>query len=704
MKRRLNIIIQATVILFCGLNTLCLPAQQRSMEEIKKIARSIQKNQLIGIELKIVSSDIIPEIERCNEKEAFYIFSQPEKNNGFIIVSGDKRMPAILAYSEDSSFDTDSIPPNVRYWLDCYTEAFLSLQYMQESHEIPFTTENDEIASLLGKNTWGQGDPFNRLCPSFNKEKCLTGCVATAMAQVMRYHQYPIKGTGVIDYPTHTNGIPVKRDVSIEYQWKDMLDDYNGSFTSKQADAVADLMYSCGASVRMDYCTARQGGSGAYQEDLITAFVENFGYDKDAAFVVRSNCSLNEWNMLLTHELNEGRPVNYAGQSPRDGGHSFVIDGYQMSKENKYPNYHVNWGWNGRCDGYYQIVDLQPSENGQDATMVGFNDSQQMTIGIMPENEIDDSRIIMCSSLLRLSSNNTNVSKDIQVSTVSCMNLSYKPFIGTLHVMLISEENDTTICGEFKTKSLNYLQKISNISIEVTLPPDLPEGTYTVRLCSSPINSKCHYPVFAKEYPQLIISNGGKIIPQEMGKVNLGCSDIEVVKQADDDTLICLNIYEMLNIEERPFIGDIRMILANSEGKQICAFGDSILLDEMGSYEIVTKPLVLRGSLTGNWQNGNYRLYVGARHISESEYTYVSFYDHVLPDEPREYYLETQIKNGKIIIKDMTYNIIPTSIHLPNNSSISKFYSVFGLRVNQIENGIYILKKSDGTSKKLLVR
>lgn len=700
-------IIQAIVYLYCGLYALSLNAQQRDMKDIQKIAGNFQGKQLKEVKLKSVSSKLSQNIKSYKGKEAFYIFSLSKDNNGFVIVSGDKRMPAILAYSDHNPFDTDNIPPNVRYWLDCYTEAFLAMQVKSETQEIHFSSNNTKVTPLLGKNVWGQDDPFNRVCPSVNKEKCVTGCVATAMAQVMKYHQYPKKGTGTIKYTTRTNNINVQRDVSHEYKWDDMLDDYRGNFTPQQADAVANLMYSCGASVEMDYGTSSQGGSGAYQEDLVTAYIENFGYDKDAAFVVRSNCSLKEWNMLLTHELDEGRPVNYAGQSPRDGGHSFVIDGYQISEGNKYPDYHVNWGWNGQCNGYYQIVDLQPSENGQYATMVGFNDSQQMTIGIMPENGINDNRIMMCSSNIRMSSSITNTSRAIQISTSSCTNLSYRPFSGTLHLMLISERNDTIICGEYRTRSLEYLKKANNISIEAYLPSDMPEGKYTIRLCARPSNSNDNYPIYAKEYPQLNISNSGEVIPQEYGRVNLGCSDIEAITQEDADTLICLNIYEMLNLEERAFVGDIRMILANDKGEKLCIFGDSIQLEEMGTYEVMTKPLVLRGCLAGNWPSGNYRLYVGARHISEKEYVYVSFYDHILPEEPKEYYLEAHITNGKITVKGKTYTIItPTSVKLTysQNSYNTLSFSISGQQLKYARNSIYIRRASDGSYKKIIIK
>lgn len=708
MKSILCYTVQATVLFFCGLYSLPLLAQQRSTSDILKIAKSIHSRQRGEMSLKLVSSTISPNLESGKGKEAFYIFSSSDNKGGFVIVSGDERMPAILAYSDNNSFDVDSIPPSVRYWLDCYTEAFLSLGNTAESQEQTFATAANHVEPLLKENLWGQGDPYNRMCPSLKNERCVTGCVATAMAQVMKFYQYPAKGIGNANYTTRTNNIFLKKDLSIEYRWEDMLDDYTVSYTPQQADAVADLMYSCGLSVEMDYCTSSQGGSGAYQSDLITAYVKNFGYDKDAAFITRDNCSLMDWNTLLTHELDQGRPVNYAGHSYRDGGHSFVIDGYRMSEGNKYPDYHINWGWNGSCNGYYQIADLQPSEDGQYATMGGFNESQQMTIGIKPEDGIGDNRLFMCTSNLRLSSNTANTSNTIQVSTTSCTNLSYKPFNGTLHVMLISTENDTTVCGEVKIKQLEYLKSKNNIIINATIPSILSDGKYIVKLCLRPANTNQYYPVFSKEYPQLTISNNGAVIPDVSNLANLGCSDMEITTEENNESLICLNLYEILNLEDKPFTGYVRMILADSDGQMLHVFGDSVQIEEIATREVLTSPIVLRGNLTGNWPDGYYRLYAGARCFSAQDYTYISFYDYImLGDEPKEFYLEARISDGKFIVKGKTYSIIPTSIrhsHAVDFNKTDKIYSIMGQQQKPARKGIYIIKKDDGTYKKTILK
>lgn len=709
-----GILKQAAVLLFCGLLSSNGFAQQRSKADAAKVANEFVESRLskyVDSEMKLrLSSSLISSSESLSiGKEAYYIFAPPSEGKGFVIVSGDERMPAVLAYSDEEQFDIDNIPPNVRYWLDCYAEAFLTLQ--SRSDTVPFRASPvnpDGISPLLENNSWGQDDPYNRLCPTVRNERCVTGCVATAMAQVMRFHQYPDIGKGYVSYTTETNNIRIQRDLAtVQFRWDNMIDDYNGTYTSEQADAVAELMYSCGVSVNMDYCTSSQGGSGAYQSSLVKAFIENFGYDQDAAFMTRDYCSGEDWHNILVRELNEGRPVNYAGVSIRDGGHSFVFDGYRVSEGNKYPDYHVNWGWNGSCNGYYQIADLSPSENGQHATAGGFNSSQQIAIGIKPEDGINDGTVYLCTTNLHTSATTAKAGSTISVYTASCENMSYKEFNGTIHAVLISKDDGKeTILGESRLKALSFLQEQNNVNIEITLPRDLANGQYTLQLRSRQTGEDEYQQVFSKQYPQLTISDAGEDAPEEIREAVLGSSELQVVGGADSAN-ICLNIYELQNLQPSTFIGDLRMILADNTGKQLVSFGDSIQPGELSAFEILGDPMRIQGCLTGNWPNGNYRLYVGARLINSPAYTLLYYHEVGQPSiEYQELYLDAQIKDGKITIQGHTYEILPTtaiesaSRMMRKNSCVT---SLSGIRYNRdkqtIPPGIYISGR-----KKILIR
>lgn len=694
---------RTALLLACSLLPLvCLAQQRNKTEALSKATDFCKSNFQSDIELGSYvksSSELSWSTKLSTTKEAYYIFNG--QDNGFVIVSGDERMPTILAYSDNSSFECEELPPAVRYWLECYEETYLRMNGTNppSSAEQDLAWAPNNVEPLLVSTQWGQGDPFNKFCPSFTNQKCLTGCVATAMAQVLRYHRYPEHGEGRCDYYSSTNRLHVTRDLSKDfYDWDSMLDSYSkGNYSESNVDAVATLMASCGASVEMDYGTNSQGGSGAYQTDLLKAFVENFGYDPDAAVLIRNYFTTKEWHDLLIKELVEGRPVNYAGQSSRDGGHSFVLDGYRVNSANVYPDYHVNWGWNGNCDGYYQIADLLPKENGQNATMDGFNSSQQMTIGIQPNDGIDLNSIVLATEKLHTSTSITKPGSTIQVYTASLCNFSYHVFSGVFSVTLVDEAgNEFVVDVNNKTRTLSSLQMLKNVSYDLTIPTSIPEGTYKVSLRAIE-EDQTIISIFSSSYPQLIIStNENDPIQPPLISSMLGCSDIEVLEANDNEYEICLNIYELQNLEDSPFIGDLRMILADEWGAVLYAFGDSLQPGELGKYEVQPEPFMLKGFLSEECADGKYRLYIGARPINSSEYQYVSFYDFTQPYmEPSDYYYDLRIEKGEIFIDGHRFKLHPLGISTPiediRNTMSLVSLSGFLFGKNQKPKGITIV-------------
>ena len=438
-------------------------AQQRTFERVESIVLKHKQKHKINNDFlsNIRSTDVVGKSALASGKEAFYIYQTTEgENKSFVIVSGDERMPEILAYSSDNSFDVDNIPPAVRYWLNCYVEEFNNLDSLSTitSAKRSVPTSSGGVLPLLNQIQWGQSNPYNNLCPTLRGERTVTGCVATAMAQVMKFHSFPDKGHGYKKYNTSTNRLSVTHDFSKDiFDWSNMLDSYISEYTEQQANAVAVLMASCGASVEMDYGTSSQGGSGAYQSDLLNGYIENFGYDNDASLVIRNYCSTEDWHNLLINELNSGRPDNYGGASMRDGGHSFVIDGYRTG-ENQYPDYHVNWGWGGVCDGYYQIANLHPQEDGIYATNNPFSESQQMTIGIMPEDGISANSNMLLSSKINCSLSKVKRGGELLCKVSSLYNCSYKDFSGTISVALKSESGELFVISTGQKRELEYLE------------------------------------------------------------------------------------------------------------------------------------------------------------------------------------------------------------------------------------------------------
>lgn len=317
-----------------------------------------------------------------------YVFNQGD--HGYVMVSGDDRVIPILAYSNESKFDPNDIPPNARKWIEGYKTQ---IRDAIETELLPTESiENDwknyyegkiitggaeASVSPLMTTKWGQSPYVNALCPS----NSVTGCVATAMAQIMKYWNYPANGTGFHSYNHSTYGTLSANFGSTAYNWSAMPNVVNSSNS-----AVATLMYQVGVSVDMDYGPASTGGSGAYvisSKSPVTHCSEYslktyFGYKNALQGIERSNYSQSQWLNLMKTELNANRPILYAGFGS-GGGHCFVADGYDANDF-----LHFNWGWGGSYDGYFQINSLNPLGVGTGGGSGSYNSGQQAVIGIEP--------------------------------------------------------------------------------------------------------------------------------------------------------------------------------------------------------------------------------------------------------------------------------------------------------------------------------
>jgi len=285
---------------------------------------------------------------------AYYVFNA-EDNGGFVIVAGD-RVKDILGYSERGNFDLAKAPSNVRWWLGQYEKAISSLG--KETHRAisrRAETVKDAISPFI-TTTWGQFSPYNDQCPEINGEHCVTGCVATAMAQVINYTKWPESATGEIaSYTTKTNQIAVPKLEATTFDWGNMTD-----------TDIARLMRYCGQAVKMDYGL---GESGSYDANIPGALIGKFGYDNNIRIVYRNGYNSETWENMIYNELKAGRPIIYGGQSG-NSGHSFICHGYMDGM------YYINWGWDGMFDGYFALTALNPDGNG------AYGKDQTAIIGI----------------------------------------------------------------------------------------------------------------------------------------------------------------------------------------------------------------------------------------------------------------------------------------------------------------------------------
>ncbi|MDE6085156.1 MAG: C10 family peptidase, partial [Muribaculaceae bacterium] len=273
--------------------------------------------------------------ESSGSKDILYVFNVG--SNGFVITSADDRLPAKIGYSDSGTFDLSNMPPQLKGWLEEYaSEATYFFSHEDQYKQIDARASSRANISALLTTKWNQDAPFNNDCPIDNGGKCVTGCVATAMAQVINYHKYPTVGSGTHSY--QWNGKTLTFDYgSTNFDFANMLDSYDSGATQVQNAAVAQLMYACGVSINMKY-TSRE--SGAYDIDIPYALKTYFNYDPGVRLLKKIYYSNEDWEDLVYNELAENRPVIYSGQAT-NGGHEFVCDGY----EDGY--FHINWGWGG---------------------------------------------------------------------------------------------------------------------------------------------------------------------------------------------------------------------------------------------------------------------------------------------------------------------------------------------------------------------
>lgn len=330
---------------------------------------------------------------RSKDLNLYYVFNNTDGDGGFVILSADDLAPAVLGYVESGEFDYDKAPDNMKWWLSQY-EAGISQAIVNNR---PIATRKagsrQAIWQLLG-TTWDQDAPYNNMCPTIGGKTTYTGCVATAMAQIMYYHRWPEKGTGSHSYTPDGFTKSISADFgSTTYRWDDMLPAYTaGNYNVSQAAAVATLMYHCGVSVDMIYGTDTSGAPSAY---VPNALISYFGYDKGMTREYREFYTDDEWEDLVYNELAEERPVYYSGTTDNDAGHAFVCDGYDGAGL-----FHFNWGWSGFCDGYFSMTGagaLNPGGSGIGGGTegYGFTNGQACIIGVQKAQESSEMNVVM---------------------------------------------------------------------------------------------------------------------------------------------------------------------------------------------------------------------------------------------------------------------------------------------------------------------
>lgn len=462
-----------------------LHAQPRSMDELDSIANSVlrvtaTRSFVSPLQMSYTASQVLKKTLPL-ESEAFYIYTPTMGDNrNFVIVSGDRRMPAVLGYSSDNSFDLNNIPDGLRWYLQ-KCQADVERLSLQENGQVAFTRGTDAVSPLLDDIVWNQGEPFNNLCPEANAwVRTVTGCTATAMAQVMAFHKHPQKGTGKIYYTTPSFDYVVNADLdnAPAYDWGNMKGDYSQGYTDEQAEAVARLMFHAAATIKTDF---GEENSGADTNSPEAALLNHFNYDDGIRIIRASDCHPDSWTTALDEELYASRPVIVSGfDTNYSNGHAFIFDGLDHQGM-----YHVNWGWSGLCNGYYNFYNLVPDETGIGGGIGDFSYYLQAVIGICPDDgvaETEPTNLVAGGMSVKGGLGTFDLSKSLSLSVQSVQNMRHLTFYGRLQLMLTNAEGTETVAMlgsslPISGLELGYMLNDA-VTLSGTLPNDLAEGSY----------------------------------------------------------------------------------------------------------------------------------------------------------------------------------------------------------------------------------
>ena len=413
-----------SVCIFALLVSVSLFAERITLEDAATVANNFMNvavTSVNGVKKAAPAKRMVRKAMNTTEEPQYYLYEN-ENGEGWVIIAANDAVTPVLAYSETGHFRTDNMPSNIRHWMGKYDKFIKRIETdgveaaeetKAEWKALRKGVRKAQAAAVVGpliQTQWDQDSPYNNLCPGTGNNKAYTGCVATAMAQVMNYWQWPKRGIGSHSYrprnPNDEDHYSTRYTSTLSadfgnttYDWENMLDSYSGSATSAQKTAVATLMYHCGVATEMMYGNDADGGSGTYtgnygsweeSDNAQNALWKYFGYKKSTGYMrdgyeygghtYYESWTASNWTAMVKAELDKQHPILYGGASD-GGGHSFICDGYD---EEGY--FHFNWGWSGWNDGYFTLSNLTPGSGGAGGGGYDFSEDQDVIIGIEPDS------------------------------------------------------------------------------------------------------------------------------------------------------------------------------------------------------------------------------------------------------------------------------------------------------------------------------
>ncbi len=444
------------------------------------------------VQLVYVAIDDVPATKDVPQEPFFYVYSS--NNNSFLIVSGDDATRPVLGFSFDSEFDPNFIPPNVEYWLSYYKEQ---IRYVRENNiqatavtakewakvlsgGYDFTTSTVDAVSPLTRTKWNQAPYYNDFCPYDDSRQARTvaGCVAIAMAQVMKYWNYPALGKGSHSYNHYKLGTISASFEEMEINWKSFPNQLHS-----RNEELAYTIFLIGVSVEMRYGVDASGAFVISKSSPKThcseyAMKTYWKYDPNLIVGIRKSDTTDAgWANIIKSELNSGRPLIYTG-SGEEGGHAWVCDGY---REDNY--FSMNWGWGGAYNGYYSLSALSPGTGGIGSGSGTFNENQELLFGMQPIKE--NSSIITISGNAQFDQSPVGIKVQ---RTFYVNNLGSKPFTITSATVpqsfeLATQLPITVAPGSSAELLINFTPKYAtSYSGELVLTTNADFGNNTINL------------------------------------------------------------------------------------------------------------------------------------------------------------------------------------------------------------------------------
>ena len=636
--------------------------------------------------------------EIISRSDAWYAINA---GNSFVIVSADDAMPEVLGFSPNGGLTAESMPPALKAWLEDYN-----------TNPIYLSKAEDECAPLVPCH-WNQGTPFNNMVPTYDgTNHCVTGCTATAMAQIMYTHRYPAQGTGSHSYDWTCEENPAYSRTlfadfgNTTYDWDMMLDSYRyySDYTPEQAQAVAQLMFHCGVAIEMEY--GADGSSGAYVM-VMKGLMNYFGYDHNIRILPKSMYAIEDIADQLRNELRGGRPVFVSGRGA-GGGHAFLCDGFSA---NGY--FHFNWGWGGLGDGDYLLTGLNPTDQGIGANDLGdYNSDVSFSIGIQPATGSTDTIHQMSVAQIELPETQAGRSETVTVKLVTIKNEGLHDFYGQYSVGILSPTSDVieaVVSGTVGHSLPASYFFTTPMPFYCTFPNTIPNGTY--RVCGL-FRANAHSPW------QIMQESGGKHLttvtltssqisfqipelesPIEMATDSIVCSQMQVARNGKWN----VTAYRVMNVGEETFSGQLGVLLldpATSEVVSVLGFISNSVSLPVNNYFI--NPITISNvSVPANIPSGSYLLAFGHHHV----YCQWKPLERA-PGSTGKAFLPVVVSDSHVTISEIATGIEEANIDsdLLNDPQTS-VYTISGLKVkvaDGLPSGVYVLVR-DGFSRKIVI-